>query len=249
MTKLLSADRPSRCVPEFIRGIEMRRLRRGEVRDAIPAPVPSSEDPMKAPIVPTLALLAVGVYIPVRTLHPSHSEPHAGPPVPIRERAVDGRMEFAMDWSKLEGFAAPNGERVDWRAKVTEQSEQHVFSFCVRYETPDGRAWDEEAGKPAALVYDGRQVVLPRRRWQFHNAGVVWTVVDCEGSIDDLNSLAEASGVQFRFAGQTCDLGGRGTVGLRELMRRFKAKQAGRSSHVAESGSADSTVSRREPSR
>jgi hypothetical protein len=62
---------------------------------------------VKASIVPSLAILAVGVYISARALH----APVQSVTPTVRSRSVDGRQEFAMDWTSLEGFAALKGER------------------------------------------------------------------------------------------------------------------------------------------
>jgi hypothetical protein len=151
----------------------------------------------------------------------------AGPPGPVyavKERTIDGHRELSTDWQKLDGFQAAKGERIDWMALVNADPKKPAFIFSVRCGTPDRLVWEAEAKKPATLDVDGRRIELPCRRGELRRAGGVWTVVDCEGKLDDLKAAAAANRVQFGFAGQTVDLGERGAALLRELARRSEAK-------------------------
>lgn len=143
---------------------------------------------------------------------------------PVKERTLDGHRELSTEWLPLDGFTAANGERIDWQALVNADPTKPAFIFSVRRGTPDRVVWEPEAKQPATLDVDGRRIDLPCRRGSVRRGAVVWTVVDCEGKLDDLKSAAEAKRVQFGFAGQTADLGERGRAVLRELLRRAEAK-------------------------
>jgi hypothetical protein len=168
-------------------------------------------------------VVAVAAFIVIRTQKPIGPAPQTDTAIPIRERTIDGHRELSTDWQKLDGFPAAKGERIDWQALVYAAANP-PFVFSVRCGTPDRLVWEAEAQKPATLDVDGRRIELPCRRGELRRAGVVWTVVDCAGKLDDLKAAASANRVQFGFAGQKVDLGERGAALLRELLRRAEVK-------------------------
>jgi hypothetical protein len=167
---------------------------------------------------------ALAAFVVIRTQKPIGPAPQIDTAIPIRERTIDGHRELSTDWQKLDGFPAAKGERIDWQALVNADPKKPAFIFSVRCGTPDRLVWEAEAQKPATLDVDGRRIELPCRRGELRRAGVVWTVVDCGGKLDDLTAAASANRVQFGFAGQKVDLGERGAAVLRELARRAEAK-------------------------
>jgi hypothetical protein len=169
-------------------------------------------------------VVAMAAFIVIRTRKPIGPAPQTDTAIPIRERTIDGHRELSTDWQKLDGFQAAKGERIDWQALVYSDPKKPAFIFSVRCGTPDRLVWESEAQKPATLDVDGRRIELRCRRGELRRAGVVWTVVDCEGKLDDLKAAASAKVVRFGFAGQTVDLGERGAAVLRELARRAGVK-------------------------
>lgn len=169
-------------------------------------------------------VVAVAAFIVIRTQKPHRAAQDADDAIPIRERMIDGHRELSTGWMKLDGFTAAKGERIDWQALVNADPRKAAFIFSVRCGTPDRVVWEAEAKQPAALEVDGRRIELPCRRGSGQWSGVVWTVVDCEGKLDDLKAAAQANRVKFGFAGQTVDLGERAAAVLRELLRRSEAK-------------------------
>ena len=173
-----------------------------------------------------VAIIALGAVIIVGAWYVNgmvrrRIERLVGPPEPtskISERKVDGHSELSSRWFLLDGLKTGDVKRVEWSAKFNANPAKPPFVFALRALRP---GWGtEEAKQPIVFVCDDRRIEWKAKQRDAEIGSVMWGVVECVGTLDDLRAAANAGRVAVSVDGVEYNLGRGGIPTLAELLKR-----------------------------
>ena len=165
----------------------------------------------------TIVAIVGYAYIAVRVgIEPIAVAP--GPQHRVTERKIDGHTELVTRWYLLDGLKSADGKRIEWSAKFNANPVKPTFVFALRCLLP---GWGvAETKQLIVFVCDDRRIEWKAKQRDTQIAGIMWGVVECVGTVDDLRAAAGAKRIAVVVAGVEYNLGRDGIPALAGLLRQ-----------------------------